>query len=302
MSHKTELREVPVEVGDATLRCRVAGAERGGAEGPLVICAHGFPDNWDSYSEQIPALVDLGFRVVVPAMRGYAPSSTGRRYDAATLGADLIALADHFSPAEAAIVIGHDWGAIAAYAATALAPERWSHMVTMAVPHLRTAAPRWIRPRQLKRSWYMGMFQLRGIAERRLLRDDMALVERLWRDWSPAHRCSPERLRAVKEAIAAHPSDVLAYYRSMPSPRALAGEARRVVFACTRVPALYIHGEDDGCVGVELCDGMEAAFSADLEVHRLPGAGHFVHLEAADRVNELLRRFLASRARSPTGA
>jgi pimeloyl-ACP methyl ester carboxylesterase len=255
-----------------------------------VILAHGFPDCARSFRHQVPALVAAGFRAVVPTMRGYAPSSPARdgRYDAAALAADLVALARHFAPGATARLVGHDWGAIAAYAACALAPEAFSHVATIAVPHLRTLSGRFLRPAQLRRSWYIGLFQLPRIAERRLAANDFALVERLWRDWSPGFVAPVEELCAVKDAMRDRVPEVLAYYRALRQPR-YAG--RRLLFEPTRVPALYVHGRGDGCLGVALTDGCERGYCGPIAVHRLPG-GHFVHQENSEEFNRLLIDFL----------
>ncbi|MGZ3425306.1 MAG: alpha/beta fold hydrolase [Polyangia bacterium] len=274
-----------VDTGGATLACLVAG------EGPLVICAHGFPDCARSFRLQTPALVAAGYRVVAPWLRGYGPSTTARdrRYDAAALGSDLVALARHFSPGAPARLVGHDWGAIAAYAAVALAPRAFSHLATVAVPHLRIAGARFATPAQLRRSWYMGLFQLPRIAERRLAADDFALVDRLWRDWSPGLTVPDDELAAVKSALRGREREVLAYYRAIFS-RATPATAR-LLRRRTRVASLYVHGLDDGCVGVELAEGIERAYGGPIAVHRLRG-GHFVHQEAVEQFNDILVQFL----------
>ena len=280
---------VEVDTGGATLTCLVApGAP---IDGPLVIAAHGFPDCARSFRHQVPALVAAGFRVVCPWMRGYAPSTRARdgRYDAAALGNDLVALARHFSPGVPARLVGHDWGAIAAYAATALAPGAFSHVATVAVPHLGVATPRFASPAQLRRSWYIGLFQLPRVAEHRLAADDFALVDRLWRDWSPSLRADPVELAAVKDTLRGRERDVLAYYRALFSRSAPA--SARLVRRRTHAPSLYVHGVDDGCIGVALADGVERAYAGPIAVHRLPG-GHFVHQEAVEQFNGILVEFL----------
>jgi pimeloyl-ACP methyl ester carboxylesterase len=277
-----------IDVGDVALRCHLQGA------GPLVLCAHGFPDDARSFRAQVGPLVAQGFRVACPTMRGYAPSGVPRsgRYDPEVLGRDLCALADHLSPDEPVRLIGHDWGAVAAYVATALAPHRFSHLVTLAVPHLRAMVGRMARPAQLRRSWYIGFFQLRGLAERGLAKDDLALVDRLWRDWSPGYRATREDLDQIKAGIAPRVGPVIGYYRAVLGPRSLLGKSRRLLLARTSVRAMYVHGEDDGCVGVELTEGVERHYTAGVAVHRIPGAGHFVHLERPEAVNPLLGEFL----------
>jgi pimeloyl-ACP methyl ester carboxylesterase len=274
-----------VDTGGATLGCLVAG------DGPLVICAHGFPDCARSFRLQAPALVAAGYRVVAPWMRGYAPSTPARdrRYDAAALGSDLIALARHFSPAAPARLVGHDWGAVAAYAAVALAPRAFSHLVTIAVPHLRIAGPRFVTPAQLRRSWYMGLFQLPRLAERKLVADDFALVDRLWRDWSPCLALPNDELAAIKSAMRGRERELLAYYRAMFSRAAPA--TARLLRRRTHVPSIYVHGIDDGCIGVELAEGVERAYAGPIAVHRLPG-GHFVHQEAVEQFNDILVQFM----------
>lgn len=275
-----------VPVGAAELDVTVEGDPRA----PVVILAHGFPDCPRSFRFQVPALVAAGFRCVVPAMRGYAPSTVAAdgRYDAAALGGDLCALARHFSPDRPVRLIGHDWGSVAAYAATARAPELFSQVVNVSVPHARVAGPRFLRPSQLRRSWYMAFFQLRGVAERRVQKDDFALLERLWRDWSPGWSPAHSELDYVKNALRdpSNLSAALGYYRAMGH-----SESRALLLRKTRVPGLYVHGVGDGCIGVELADGIESAYASGARIERLLG-GHFVHQENPADFNRVLMDFL----------
>lgn len=283
-----------LDLGDVELCCDVAEPKGGSDE--LVLCAHGFPDDARSFREQVGFLNELGFRVACPTMRGYAPSGVSRsgRYDAEMLGRDLVAIADRLSPDKPVRLIGHDWGAVAAYAATALAPSRFSHVVTIAVPHVRATLTRLLRPAQARRSWYMFYFQLKGIADRGLARDDFALIDKLWRDWSPSYDARPEDLARIKDGMRDRVEHVIGYYRAFFSPSSLFGRARELLLRPTDVPALYLHGEEDGCIGVELVDGIERHFKRGVAVHRIPRAGHFVHLEQPSIVNPLLGAFLRS--------
>jgi pimeloyl-ACP methyl ester carboxylesterase len=274
----------PVDTGGATLSCLVGG------DGPVVILAHGFPDCARSFRRQLPALVAAGYRVVVPWLRGYFPSTLARdnRYDLAALGNDLIALARHFSPRDPVRLVGHDWGALAAYAACALAPSTFAHLTTVAVPHPLTIGARFLRPAQLRRSWYIALFQVRGSAEWLLRRHDFALIDRLWRDWSPQFSVEPEELAEVKASLARLPNTraALAYYRAVASAM-FKPSIGRLLQERVRVPSLYVHGIGDGCLGVELCEGVERGYAGPIKVEFLDG-GHFVHLENAERFNALL--------------
>jgi pimeloyl-ACP methyl ester carboxylesterase len=273
-----------VDLPDVSLSCAVDG------EGPLVLALHGFPDERTTFRHQVPALVAAGYRVVCPAMRGYAPSGLARsgRYDAEALARDVVALADHFSPSAPARLVGHDWGAIAAFAAAALAPGRFARLCTMAVPHAAAFA-RAFGPAQARRSWYVGLFQLPGLAEARLRAGDFALVDRLWRDWSPGYRASRDELRAVKDGLAGREGAVLAYYRAL---RSFRSAPRRLLFARVRVPALHLHGADDGCVGVGCTEGAERFHEGPYQLRVIEGAGHFLQREAPKEVNGALVGFL----------
>src|SRR5271168_3195362 len=91
--------------------------------GPLVLMLHGFPDTAHSWDDLRPRLAARGYRAVSPFMRGYHPTAIPTRdADAATLAADVLALVKALGETRA-IVVGHDWGAAAAYGAAALAPD-----------------------------------------------------------------------------------------------------------------------------------------------------------------------------------
>src|SRR5437763_1852930 len=119
---------------------RFAYLEEG--SGPLVLLVHGFPDTPHTWDHVRPALAARGFRAVSPFTRGYAPTEIPKveDYDADTLGADMLALMTALGEEEA-IVIGHDWGASAAYSAASLAPKRVRLLVTVAIPHPASVIP-----------------------------------------------------------------------------------------------------------------------------------------------------------------
>lgn len=261
--------------------------------GPLVLCLHGFPDTAHTWDDLLPALANAGYRAVAPNLRGYAPTSRpiDNDYSIPALGKDAIALINAFG-AERAVVIGHDWGAMAAYCAANLAPERIDKLITMAIPHPRTLRP-W--PLQVRRSWYMGFFQLRGIADRRVAKNGFAFIDKLWRDWSPGWDYTPEQIAPVKAAFA-EPGCLqaaLGYYRALPHDF-VDRDAFRLVMHRTEVPTMIFAGSRDGCIGVELFEKQQRAFTNECRVDIIENAGHFMHRERPARVNESLLNFLGS--------
>jgi len=269
-------------------------------EGPLLLCLHGFPDLPMTFRHQLDPLARAGYRVVVPYMRGYAPTSAPADglYQTVVLGRDVTALIEALG-ADRAVLLGHDWGALAAYAAAVREPERISKLVTIAVPYGPQFATAYLsNVDQLKRSWYVYFFQM-PMADPIAAADGCALIRRLWADWSPTWRPLPaEAVDPVCEALGDERTmaAALGYYRAMFDPArqdpALADEQALMLLAPITVPTLYIHGVDDGCMGVELCEGMEEAFPAGLTKLLVPSAGHFAHQEKPDEVNRAILDFL----------
>jgi len=270
-------------------------------EGPLVLCLHGFPDTAHSFRHQMPALAAAGYYAVAPFMRGYSPTEAppDSRYDSAALSEDALALITALGYKDA-IIFGHDWGAVAAYGAAASAPDRVSKLVTAAVPYGTKFFEALITNyAQERRSWYMFFFQT-AIAEAAVSLNDFAFLEKLWSDWSPGWRWAPEDMEALKRCFRAKGTlnAALGYYRAtlgpafkMPvDPKGIAA----AMSAPINVPAMMIHGRDDGCIGAETLEGMEKLFTKGLKIEIVPGGGHFVHQERHEQVNELVLKFLKS--------
>ncbi|MGQ0803149.1 MAG: alpha/beta fold hydrolase [Actinomycetota bacterium] len=276
--------------------------EAGPADGPLALCLHGFPDHAPTYAAMLPALADAGYHAVSPWMRGYSPTGLAPdgNYQIASLGLDAIALADALAPGGDAVVIGHDWGASAAYVACAHAPERFRKVVTLAVPHFAAFGAHLTKPAQLKRSWYVFFFQT-PLADGAVPLDDYAVIDTLWRDWSPGFTPDSAFMRALKDTFSAPGclDAAIGYYRATfgtTAPDPALAEIQGKGFGEIPVPTLYLHGVDDGCLGIEgvVDDELRPFFPAGLEVERVPGTGHFLHLERPDVVNPRVLAFLSA--------
>jgi pimeloyl-ACP methyl ester carboxylesterase len=284
---------------------RFAYIERGPAHGPLALCLHGFPDHAPTWRHLQPALAEAGFRSVAVWMRGYAPSEVpdDRATDPATLTADVNALHRALGGTRDAVLIGHDWGGIIGARAAAAAPERWRAAVTMAVPVEAVMRPSHLDLGQVRRSWYTLQVQLPR-AEARFLRDDAALIERLWREWSPGHEPDPDDLRVIKRTLA-EPGVMraaLSYYRGF-ARAVLTGEAASRRVALPPQPHLALHGSDDGCIDPRMVEaGAPLLPHSRSRVEIVSGVGHFLHLEDPARVNAaILEHVTAPRRRASAG-
>ncbi len=275
--------------------------EAGPADGPLALCLHGFPDHAPTWSHLMPELAAAGYHAVAPWLRGYSPTGLAPdgNYQSASVALDAVAIADALAGDGDAVLVGHDWGAISAYAAVGHRPDRFSRLVTLAVPHASGLTSMFLTPAQLQRSFYVFFFQT-PLAEMVVPANDFAFIDYLWSYWSPGFTPEPEHLRGVKDTLAAPGSTEAAinYYRyilgTIPADPALADVAA-AADGPMQVPTLYLHGVDCGCMGVESANEelLRPNFPAGLELHLIPDAGHFLHLEHPELVNRLILDFLA---------
>ncbi len=275
--------------------------ESGPEAGPLALCLHGYPDTAWTWRHLMPELAAAGWRVAAPFMRGFAPTSPSAEdcYQTGALIADAAALHEALGAGAEAVLIGHDWGAVAAYGAGSHQPERWRRVVTLAIPPAPVMAMALTDIEQLKRSWYM-FFQLTAIAEHVIPLEDFAFLKALWNDWSPGYDAAEDVVR-VADALAdpAHLLAALGYYRAQfgaaeldPS---LASEQQAAAMTPSQ-PTLYMHGGADGCVGAEYAASALGFLADGSEVDVLADAGHFLHLEKPREVNRRIAEFIAGGA------
>lgn len=264
-----------------------------------VILLHGFPDNPHTFEPILEPILNSGATVVTPYLRGYGPSSPSPKnhYHLVDLGRDVLRVMDAQKWHDA-VIIGHDWGAVAAYMAGAIAPERVRGIVGMAVPPLSSFLQGLRSADQRKRSSYMAFFQLGRVAEAAVQRNDFEALETLWREWSPDWEIPQEHLQHVK-ATFTYPHTLraaLTYYRQL-LPWGPTGwipwlKSYRLATAPLQPPTLILHGEKDGCIGRELFQHTEGAFEGKASIHMLENAGHFLHWENPDWVANHILEFL----------
>jgi pimeloyl-ACP methyl ester carboxylesterase len=263
--------------------------EMGSPTGAPVVLLHGFPECAYAWRHQARALVDAGFRVIVPDQRGYARSDKPRgliAYRIDRLAGDVVGLLDTLEIPRADVV-GHDWGGTVGWTFAALHPGRVRRLVAMNGPHPAHAA-REIRtnPAQLRRSSYMFLFQIPVLAERILLR--RGFVARA------LHGSAAQRGRIEDEAIDVYTSalhqpgaatGMLSWYRA-------AMRLRPPTLPQVLARTLVIWGDRDPALGRRLAQPPER-YVRDLQVRHVPDAGHWVQEEQPELVNSLLLEFLS---------
>lgn len=265
---------------------------KGATDAPLALLVHGYPDTAWTWRHLGPYLAERGWRAVAPFTRGYGPTSLApnNRYLIADLADDVLSLRDALDGDSRSVLIGHDWGAVAAWDVTERAPHAFARYVALAVPPTPAVLAPWrrlstlrIALKQARLSWYFLYNQL-PFAGRGLDR----VIPKLWRDWSPGYDAT-EDLKYVFEALDTPSRRVAAlrYYRNN-----LQGGAVRTFSVRPGAPALYLHGANDGCMLAAIADGARPMLAPGSDVDVLPGVGHFLHLENPSLVNERIASWI----------
>ncbi len=251
--------------------------------GPVVLLVHGFPDTartWDAFLQPI---ADAGFHAVAPYLRGYPPTGLPPRDTTARdLGEDVLGWMDALE-AETAILVGHDWGAAAVYAAASLAPSRVTKLVALAIPHPLSLRP---TPSLAWGARHFLTLRLPGAAHR-FARNDWFGVDELVRRWSPSWQFTPADLADVKRCFG-EPGALdaaLGYYRTV-------GRSPDFLRTKLPMPALAFCGRED-IAPVAAFHSAKRAFTGSYDVVELP-CGHFPQREQTAEVLSRLLAFLTS--------
>ena len=268
-------------------------------EGDPLLLLHGFPDCAENFQYQLEYFSSYGYQVIAPYLPGYHPEDKELdTYQSLRIAEEIIVFTRSITDKKINL-FGHDWGASIAYGIAGLEPDLVNKLITVSVPHGISVGASFLSDGdQQRKSWYMFFFQL-PIADLAVANSDFNFIERLWMDWSPNW---PDYEPYAKKTITVLSqenvlSKALAYYRctfqeSLQTER-INSLAEELMVQKIQMPSLYLHGENDGCIGANLSDGMENFFE-DLQIKILPDCGHFLHLEKPEEVNKIILDFLSS--------
>jgi pimeloyl-ACP methyl ester carboxylesterase len=280
----------------------IAYTETGRPTGPPVILIHGWPDTARGWRQVAAGLASAGWRVIMPDNRGtgstrFLSADTVRDGQAVALAQDTLDLADSLGIARFAVV-GHDWGARAAYTLAALVPGRITAVVALALayqPRGRFAMPDFGQARAF---WYQWLMYVDDGAEA-VRSDPLAFARMQWDTWSPPGWFDDDEFGATAQGFA-NPdwADVtLNAYRA----RFRADEPRDARYDGLRrqldtveyidVPTLMIQGGADQCDEPHASEGLDEYFDSYRRVV-LDGVGHFPPREAPDQVTAPVREHL----------
>ena len=293
--------------------------------GPLVILLHGFPLSWYSWRAQIPALVDAGYRVVVPDQRGYGQTEQPKNvdaYDITQLVGDVVGLIDEVEE-ETAVLVGWDWGSPVAWTTALLRPDLIRGLVMVSSPYQPrspvTPSKAW--PLAFKEGiFYQQYFQEVGVVESELKTDPRKYMLGLL--YSISGSAPPDEQWRFVMKDGEKMIDVITIPERLPnwlSPKAFdfyAEEYTRYGFvgalnwyramdrtweitsflsgAKIQQPALFVAGDQDPGIiyGKRAFDDLENQVPNLRKKVLLKGVGHLAPEEQPEKFNELVIEFL----------
>ena len=261
-----------IDVGNLSFTADVCGP----ADGPLVLCLHGFPQTRYTWRYELPALAAAGFQAVAPDQRGYSPGARSgfkkEDYVIENMIGDALAIADAFG-AERFHLVGHDWGGQIAWCTAALHSDRVMTLSIASRPHpaaFRLAMSK--DPNQPERSKHHRSF-LRAEVTEELAANNCAGMRALLRG---ANVPEPDT-EAYLSVLCDHASidAALNWYRATGKTGLSMADLPAVT-----MPTLFVWGDADQTVGRLAAEATAQYVDGPYRFVELPGIGHFITDEA----------------------
>jgi pimeloyl-ACP methyl ester carboxylesterase len=254
--------------------------------GTPVVLLHGFPDTHRLWRRQVDALVRAGYRTIAPDLRGRGASDRPPAvadYALQHVVADVAAIMEGLGVRRAHLV-GHDWGAAAAWLLASLMPERVDRLVALSVGFPGAGG----RPdlEALQKGWYRLLFQFEGVAEKLVRRDDWYLMRVLLGSNVDLDTClqdlnEPEALTAA-----------LNWYRANVPVERLLPASPGLGLPPVQAPTLGIWSAGDQYLTEQSMIRSADHVRGPWRYVRVDDASHWIPLDQPDRLNALLLDFL----------
>ncbi len=254
------------------------GPAPGSGPDGVIVLLHGFPQNRHQWDAVTPALNAAGYRTLAPDQRGYSPRArpSGRRaYRISELVDDVAALIDATGEDKVHLV-GHDWGAQVAWSLASKYPERLHTLTAVSVPHPQAFTGA-LRHGQLRKSWYMLLFQLPVLPE--LIVPSSRGIALMTMGGITA-----EQMRGYVEPLGRDGvGAAINWYRALPFSQREKGYGRS-----TTVPTTYVWSEGDTALGRTAAEATERYVKADYRFEVLPRLSHWIPDEAPDELARIV--------------
>ena len=254
--------------------------------GPCILMVHGFPDSARLWRYQIPALIDAGYRVIAPDMRGFGKTDAPDGVDAYSIlniMEDVRLLLEQLD-VDKAHIVAHDWGAGASWTVASFYPHLAQSLTAVSVGHPDVFGRRTIA--DFEKGWYQLLFQFEGVAEELVSRNDFAFLREWAGDETDLDRYKTDLSRPGRLTAAFN------WYRANMSPvRLLDGPLE---WPKLEIPVMGVWSDKDLALTERQMKESYEYVAGPWRYERIDGAGHWIPLEVHEKFTELLLDFLAS--------
>jgi pimeloyl-ACP methyl ester carboxylesterase len=276
------MERATIAVGDLVFDALADGPPAG----ELVLLLHGFPESAAEWTHVLPRLAAAGYRAVAPNQRGYAAGARPEGVAAYHIGhlvADVVGMADALG-ADRFHLVGHDWGALVAWAFADRHPQRLRSLTIVSVPHPRPfAAARAGDPDQQARSTYIQGFREDPAAADAFLADDAALLKLALAEAGP--EILAQHLRVLTEPGAMDAA--LHYYRAWDDELDTVGPIS--------VPTLYVWSDHDVALGRVAAEQTAEWVTGPYRFVVIDGVSHWIPEAVPDRLSDLILEQIGER-------
>ncbi|WP_427160007.1 alpha/beta fold hydrolase [Aliinostoc sp. HNIBRCY26] len=258
--------------------------------GRLMLMLHGFPEFWYSWRHQIPKFAEK-FQVVALDLRGYNDSDKPVNKSAYVMDEFIKDIAEVIQGLghDSCILVGHDWGGAIAWNFAYAHPEMVERLIILNLPHPAKFTQGLLTLSQLRRSWYIFLFQLPWLPELMLKADSyLAIANMIPKTAVNQTAFTPDDIAAYQQAAAKTGAitAMLNYYRNLFSSLLFQKN-----WAILETPTLLIWGENDTALGKELTYNTQD-YVKHLQVKYIPHCGHWVQQEKPELVNQYMQEYL----------
>ncbi|MBC3810826.1 alpha/beta fold hydrolase [Undibacterium aquatile] len=268
---------------------------------PLILFVHGFPEFWYEWAAQLPEF-GRDYFAVAPDLRGFNLSDMPAdlsAYKAKHIVDDLRLLIQHLGY-QKAIVVAHDWGGAVSWNMAIALPAMIEKLIIINSPHpylfMQALAN---DPAQKSASEYMNWLRATD-SETALAKDDFALMDGFFNGMGQSQATwFDQAIRGrYHDCWRKGLSGGVNYYRASPLHPPTAENQGPLQLHLNpddfkvNVPTRIIWGENDKALPKTLLNGIED-FVADVRVERIAEGSHWIIHEQPERINQLIRQFLA---------
>jgi pimeloyl-ACP methyl ester carboxylesterase len=261
--------------------------DEGPLDGEVVVLLHGFPERSTSWRYVVPLLHERGYRTIAMDQRGYSPRARPRwrwSYRIGELTDDVLALLDRIgAPVH---LVGHDWGAVPAWAVAIERPERLRTLTAVSVPHPMAFLRAMVTSRQFRRSYYIALFQLPFLPEWLARKPGGRVDTELRKGGMTAEQVARFRREIVDDGALHH---ALMWYRA-----AILVDRRVRANRKVTVPTTFVWSDRDVACDRRGAELTERYVDAAYELVVLRGVSHWIPAQAPEALAEAIVKRIES--------